>query len=307
MNDSQSFSVESCFEGGKLCTSSVWETLLLTVCTISIVLNSIHIIILTRIKQLRGTAYLVILQHSAVSDLFTAIFHLVRMTCVLRRVIIQQQIYAILVVSFADAFVFSRFTIVLIACIERAVALHNPLHYESFWLIKQMNPSMFVHWFLVATIVTIRAAMLHEHVCFHEAVGIMFAFSTNGDKFVTIPSFGCMVLTVISLTKIFYELWKIKSRSPTQELRTVSAAAKVITILTLTFFLTLLPLAIGAIAINFSSTVLMSLSISQGLGVILYGILNTILFGFMTEGYRKVFSGFKRKLMMKGLVMPMSF
>lgn len=242
-------------------------------------------------KSIRGTAYLTILQFMAAADIAAAVSFIPRIPCAVREYTTTNRVVAAIILTPNDILLMSKYVTIMAGCLERAIALSNPFRYSHHWMIVHMKKFLSFLWLVIAVITVIRDVVFFRGICIEGPFGPVNAQLPEPSALTIIPMHASAVVTIVALVKVFCELCKMKRRiNVSQQEKDIANAAKVMSIITVTFLLFLLSTIVNVLVMktfkleyNYSMVAFTNFNAA---GLALYGIVNTIIYGFLTEGYR---------------------
>jgi hypothetical protein len=256
---------------------------------LSAVANVFHMIILSRMPSLKGTNYYHILLHLSIGDLHTGVsvatFLIFNNVSYFKNATIPGLVlYDVLLRGWIPG----KYWMMVAASVERYLALCKPMTYEVSTFATKLYiwlPLIWIGSLVYAIIIT---AVFHEHLCFSDLVGpILTGMSGVGTARQVELGISALIVGIL-LTRVFVEIVKMGKRSTSQQEKDVRKAALYLGGVIISFYFCLVPAYIGYVVflLTKKSTPL-SFYVLQLPFSSLYGIFNTIVYGWITPGYRK--------------------
>lgn len=271
-----------------------WEVIFLMLNITSIIINSLHLVIISQIRSLTGTAYLRLLQFLAAADIFEGFMSSIRVSNVFRNVLRINRPLSACVTTLGSVLTL-RYHFMMSAIVERAIAVCRPLQHRNHLFIRKLPVWLTCQTFFIISTSALMDVLYYKDICINTYYGpndmnkpcpqgVMFSLRI-------IPS----VVIIIGITKILYELQKTSGLSITNRQRERVAATKTIMILCVMIMFCLIPALVGILlrtnmAVKHSITSPMSL-----LGFFVYGIANTVVYGWRNKKYRRIVAEAVRK------------
>ena len=273
-----------------LCGEVGWEAVAITINIFGVIINILHLIALSRIANISGTAYLKVLQVMSVADIFSSCSNMSRKFCPFRHLFYQnsQVINAASSVLF-DAPSVWRYYVLVVATIDRYTAICRPYKYNISFLTRYMTTCMLVPLMFVILSLSVRDFVFFDYVCLHTIAGPSSFLSGEGPSMFTsgllsIPFLVTMVLSAL----IMAELYRMRRRSLNDQQRSITNAAKYILLLNVLFIICLSPAIMWTLYSAYGHG-----RAANSLGWVavetfaLYSIVNCILYGWMSKNYQQ--------------------
>lgn len=278
-----------CEKNDNICNLVLWDVLLVTTNCISLILNVFHVSILTRMKALRSTKYLSILQHISIADALCAATFIIKFLCPIRHASFYNRPLSAFI-SILDFVFYTRYFLLMAASLERVTALWQPLHYEKYFCIRKLNIMLIVQWMVCFCIVVFRDLAYYEHICMSMTFGPSNVNVMPASIISLCVTFFPSCVIAVCLILIAIELRKMKQQYPATDLATVTTATKFVSIISIIFLLCLLPIILSLVSRKLAKVLLIdgnNLVSSAWFAQSVYGILNTITYGLLTKSYRE--------------------
>lgn len=119
-----------CERSVQMCTSIGLEAIFMVVNSVCIIINIIHMTILSKIESLRNTPYYSVLKTMALSDIIGSMANIVRLLCIVHKHSDTLAV-AIGVSAGSDSAAGWRYYIIGWACFERYMAVCRPFEYRG--------------------------------------------------------------------------------------------------------------------------------------------------------------------------------
>ena len=285
--------VQLCRSDDTLCNSLAIEITLVGLNLLSVVINSLHLFILSKIRSLQGTPYLCLLQFIASIDVADGVVCALRASCFPRKVLQSSRPLSAVVTVFASLLTVKYYMALSIA-IERFIALVFPLKYErnlfirkiSLWLCLQIGAVMLEGvW---------HNLFQYESICINTHYGPNDISTNWTSKIIMAMRILPSLAIVILMTMVFLELGNMKKKALSSQEKELVNATKSVMIICCMMVSCLIPPFLSLFLIwNTSITHITTGTVSL-VAIVLYSIMNSIIYGWRTDKYRQVVAGFFR-------------
>ncbi|KAF6026468.1 hypothetical protein EB796_015227 [Bugula neritina] len=263
-----------------------------TVNGISVVLNLLHIGVICQSMKRKCHLYQKIVIAVSVTDVLNAIRLMTLTSCMLRNLVISYSGAAASSAIFQELVSYSRIIVLTLAFFDRWFVLARPYQYNDsifvrfFWLFLALFCS------LMTILVTVKNVLTVEDFCLHEIRGIQHCETIIGQAMTCYWFYPVLfVLHTIFLVLTIRELRKMHLRNVvTPEDKLVRKATVTVLIIIVAYYTCFMVQPITVSFENKSGTsrsLKLLMNFIQYLLISMYGILNAVVYGFMTEGYRK--------------------
>ena len=291
-NTSKDF-VQLCRPDDTLCSSLAIEVTLVGLNLLSVVINSLHLFILSKIRSLQGTPYLCLLQFIASIDVADGVVCALRASCFPRKVLQSSRPLSTVITVFASLLTVKYYMVLSIA-IERFIALVFPLKYQWNLFIRKISL-----WLCLQIAAVMLEGVWHNllqygSICINTHYGPSDV-STNWTLKITmamriIPSFVIFIL----MTKVVLELSKMKRKALSNQEKEVVNATKFVMIICGMVISCLIPPFMSLYLIWSESTSHQLIDTISLVSFTLCSIMNSVIYGWRTKTYRKVVADFLR-------------
>lgn len=212
---------------------------------LSVIVNVIHILILSRIASLKGSGYYHILLHIAASDIYFSLIIICKMVWNDPSYFSNSSRAEFLVYYVVmDTAVYGRYCIMTVASLERYYAMCRSLRYSVSNFTRRIHLWLPLVWFISFLMAAIRTSVSHKYICFNSLSGpLLLGGGTAASKLVGI--FIPSLTTAILLTRVIVELFRMRNRSATQEEKQVKRATHYLISVIVLFYLHILPSTIS--------------------------------------------------------------
>lgn len=280
-------SLSFCRPDDTRCNPLSWEIPFLTLNVTSILINSLHLVILSKVKSLQGSAFLRLLQFMAVADLVEGFVSAFRVSCWFRDVLIQSRPLSACVTTLGSVITI-RYHFMMSAVIERLIALSNPLHYKYNLFVRKISLWLSLQVITVLGINATLDTIFYEDICLNTYYGpndlnsiwpLRVNFSLR-----TIPA----IIMVAGMGKILHTLRTTVSPSITTQKKEILAATKTIMILCGMIVFCLIPPLAGIFLRTDIHVKHCNVSPISLICFFTFGISNTIVYGWRNKRYRNV-------------------
>lgn len=268
-------------------------------------LNILHIIVLLKMPSLKETPTLRSLYlNMAVAGGLSGLFTFIRGNCYLMENLYRMPPIASAMFSVIfDLPAGMKFYIILFASYERYISICKPLYKLSSPIVQHFGRLLFGLWFAVVGFHITVSVLMADKVCFMGNSGPTIIFGlTNIFTLVA----GCMTSALIIVTTTFTILVLAELRRMTKRIRPgmlgnkdreVINATKYVIIIMMSTILCLGPLSVAMFLWYFDQKNLVGHMLTViALLVVLHGILDTIIFGWMSRCFREEVKNMLRQM-----------
>lgn len=196
--------------GEQLCGYPGWEISLGILSLFTLTLNILHLLVLGRLKAIKGTAHLYVLRHSAASNIFLTISHIFRI-CPVKQVLINSLPLAV-VSDCVNMMSAAKHSILALGSVERAIALGRPLTYHNDIFVCRINLWLCTLWASIFLGVLTRDLLTVDDLCISGMWGPLNITLIGSVPLFFLFMFIPSVIMVCGLSKIIYELRQISRR-----------------------------------------------------------------------------------------------
>lgn len=308
MGENQSSVVEIiplCNKQTSICLPPSIEWTIIATNVFSLILNVLHMAILCQIKALRGKAYFAILQATSAADVLYALRTFSQVLCQ-GRMFMQRWVPAGFWSSFFNSTTtYIRLVTLGIACMDRFLAMYRPFNHRSSLFVRHIWVWLAISWVFAGVLLPFRDVFTDQNaICMDIALAANHCIA-RPDK-ATCASFMYLQTTflTVSLTFVLIQIYRIRQRLPSyprsthRHKETTIAAVYVILMVFVYFLCYSLHIVDATIALVTGSTD----NHIRIPGVIInsfYGILNTLIYGWITKAYQREVVKVLRSLKLK--------
>ncbi|KAF6022671.1 hypothetical protein EB796_019022 [Bugula neritina] len=271
----------------------------------SLVLNLFHIGIIYKSMGRKINLYYKIIISVSIVDMLDAVKFMVKFNCGTRQLVVSNIYMAAAALVFQEFSSYSRIIVLTLAFFDRWLVLARPYQYEDskfvqfFWLFLTL-PCL-----LLITLLTIKSGTSIQKFCFHMYDGIKHCNTLIGKIFFCYWLHTLMLICHTTFLVItLRELRKMRQRSnlTSQDTLTRKATITIIAIM-ISYYLSFLSQPFIWLIVKIpgiESSAVQSVSLVDNLFISMYGMLNVVIYGVMTKGYRAAI----KKLFCKSQVTP---
>lgn len=260
----------------------------LTLNVIAILLNILHIIVLSRMQSLQDlSTYKMVLQHIAAADLLSAASMIIRGNCELRHVMLDNVLVSAAMLSMlTDIAPTYRMYILALASCERYLAVCQPYGHTEHFINKYTRLSIGGVWIVAMLVVMSRDLIFHEHMCLHPLLGPTILKDYGVLSIDLVSTLISWLVVIVSLVSTTEGLANLKQR----RLRTykdiqIITSAHFITVICLVSIIKLIPLVLIVVLYFFSINQPIFNSLA-GVLCALYGSTNAAIYSCMVRSHR---------------------
>jgi len=262
--------------------------------TVTILVNILHIIVLSSINRLRGTKYFWTLMSISSSDILASLMFILQVDCSLKHFILKQEeifsqgfLIGIMIPSIMTMIL--RNSVLALASYERYVAICTPFKYATNKVVQHLAVGYIIIWVASLVISVIINFIDIIQYCIYD-LGLTQPKQSLLVSVIQFPLFGVpAVITVVTLGKVGVELKRMSRRAiqPAED-EELKKAGKYVLLTSILFYLSFFPTLAGMVVRRLgkqpeaqSGLVDISGFIVQGV----YGTLNVILFAYLNPSY----------------------
>ena len=296
-NDYVTGDIPYCFESGhsELCMPRYFEAMIIGVNTLSLALNIFHMMILCRLKKIRGTVFHRIIIITSVVDMLDVISKISTTACVIRVNIIDKLPLIHIVSSVHEIITGYKFAILGVSAIDRWLSLAKPFQYDATLMVRKFNLFAFLVAVPFAVYSFLKNALLVDEYCIETGFGFKYPRSSISHIILFVVTVvNCIGVNVFILL-IAKHLIQMRLRSRlTESDRLLRQAAKYVIVTCILFHICFIGYLIIVI-LRVSEYFFMAghfsgfeyLALVSILFNSCYGILNIVTFAWYTAGYRR--------------------
>ena len=255
-----------------------WGVSITTVNSISLIMNTFHLIIISRMPSLKGRRYKYILIHITLADMCSAALLIWVYSCLeaFFRVMILTNKFpiALNIVSWP---INTNHWIFLVAGIEQYYSICKPLVYESSRFVDKLPVIMILTWvisFCWTIVQTVAGTIVTSSTAIHTGINTIHYLP--------------LILAAIPLTMVVKELAKMRKKTlAANQRQSLRASVYLIIIYMIFTVFGLFDLFTGYIHIVDSTLLKFPAQRLRSISKAFYGVLNTVIYGFRTKAYRQ--------------------
>ena len=282
--------IKLCPNEDLICAGRFIEAANIGVNVISVVVNIFHMMVLSRLRWLQRQTYFFILVHISIADIASAFAMMVRSSCVINHLALSFSPLAGAAVSACvDTAGIMKWYVLSVACVERYLAVCHALRYNSFFLVNHIQKVLAFLWIPACIMMMGRDLMFRDSICINSIIGINNFTSAWPGIISAVNLLVPSIVSIVTLTKTWQELRKMKLGIDTIDQRTKRSAIYLM-IISAVFYICLLPASVYILMMSFGFTKVKVLLVPFCILYSLYGVLNTLIYGWNIKSYRKAVS-----------------
>ena len=259
-----------------------WGIGITTLNAISLLVNIFNLIILTRMASLKGRPYKWILIHICLADIGSALLLIMVYSCLEGYVYVSMltakfpfTIYLVHLPTHTSNWIF------LVASVEQYYSICKPLAYESSTFVSKLSVILILMWVLSFCWLVLHLIIVRFATSSPEAASLANAV-------LSIASFMPLALAAVPLIFVVKELMKMRQKAlAANQQQSLRAAAYLIIIYVIFLIFSLFDLFTSYIRIVSPWLIKFPAQRLRNITKPLYGILNTVIYGFRTKAYRQ--------------------
>ena len=281
----------SCIEQTVECDMS-WSGIFVSINTLSVIINSLHMLVLRKMPKLCNQNYFWILLNLNLVDTAVALSLVIGTSCIspwLQNVGYGRILGAVVLVLTETSSLCRYFQLTL-ASLDRYYAVCRPFEYSNSRLLNNVGKLSILGWAVNSLPSILQVVATPSAICFGPLGPFMKVtkytvfFLLWGALNMLLPS----IATAIFLTKTIRELKRMQKRSTsmTDDDKEVRSATKYIIVTSVLFYSTVIPLVLLVLMkTNLELYAVEFMQLFVGLCQSLYGIVNVALFAFFNLAY----------------------
>jgi len=221
-------------------------------------------------------------------DILSAIAYVVKVQCFFHIIFAKAPVWCgLLTQTLSNTVTHYRYTMLAVGCAERYVAVCHPFQYKGNAFTRHLKLWSCLLVLPILGLFAMREILSRNRVCIHPVVGMITSSLLNDIVFISIilvPSFIASGLLLL----IFKELRNMKNRRQAQIDEGLESASRYICVIFVAFMVCLIPVAGSFFTKMFSRRPTEYTALFVTLFNSLYGIVNTLVYGWMHKNYRAI-------------------
>lgn len=215
--ESSVYWTQICDESQPLCLDAAFESTSNVANVFGLLINGLHVIVLSRFYRKSQSSYLRLMQAIAVSDILNCITTMLTSSCPLRQQLINRSFYySVVPVSASNAFAVWRYYLLVWATVDRFTAVCRPYDYSSSWLSTRMAPVIcgsFIIFSMCASVT--REALFASTICIDMLRGPLYLYPKPLAPSIYLYALvGSRILIIIGLSSaVLVEMCRMRRRS----------------------------------------------------------------------------------------------
>ena len=286
-SSNQQFSL--CQPESTICLSPSIEWTIISVNIISGLVNILHFVVLSKIPQLKATAYGAILKALCITDLYFVIPTILQTNCSLRNIVTYHFRLGIFFQVLTGWVVYLRPLMLAFASCERFLALYRPFLHETSKFVQHVWLWL-IFCLLGALTFAVRDIMMgKEFACVDTVVGVNSCTNNSASQRCAI---SVALPSAIMTTFLMLVLVQIRKMNRVQvtgnQNKDLRKAALYVLAMVFVYYFCFSVTIVDKVVLWSIDRSLTNLRLIGLLLNSLYGILNTIVYGWITPSYRRL-------------------
>lgn len=256
---------------------------------ISVLANLLHIVILSKMPSLRGSAYYLILVHLSLADIHYALNVITHMTWNRPSYFENVSFAAVLIYDvLLGTSTNNRFMLMLAASLERYIAICQPMKYSTSKYVSHLHIWLVVCWLLSYLLSCLKTGLSYRRLCFYSLRGPSLEQGMEAGLISLVLKILPALISGVFLVRVMKELKRMGKNNPTQEMAQLRRATRyLITVFVIFYGCLISPIiAFSLFIAKVTSPNTFGYYLFYELFNSLYGCLNIVIYGWMTPAYR---------------------
>ena len=278
--------IERCY------TDFGWKYLILTINALSVVINLVHMILMSRLPSLHNTSYHFILQQISIANIY-AVIPSVTFLCSVHKLYYGQDlriaaIYAIIIEHCGMV----KYNTLFIASLERYLSICHPLSGQQTncmdkLLDRKQKIKLFsiFFWIFGLGLAFVKNYVFRQHLCLLEFAGPTNRSSKAARNFVFVFMIIQTLFILAFNVRVLIELRKMQRRNHLCDHSFTRRASHYIIAISLAYYFCLFPTCVAFILKSFDVS-LWSYRWPLQILYCVYGIFNVVIYGWVMKPYR---------------------
>lgn len=257
----------------------------ITLNSISLLINILHVIVLSQMKSLKNTPYRAVLYNIAFSDIYYGLSELLRLLRKREYFPVAFIPWIIVFNTVTNGGLMARYWLMAASTTERFVAVCRPMRYSTSAYINYLHFWMIPYW-IAPILLSLSKEVIDPKICLTYHFGPLNLGSKYAPVIIYLSEAIPLLFACIALTLVIIELWKMKKRSLSEHEKEVMRATLYVVVITGILVVFMMYPLIQQILITKKLVVHGMFYVGQ-LIYAFYGIVNTVIYGAMTPAYRR--------------------
>ena len=208
-----------------VCHSPIEENIAIGLTAVCIVINVLHMYILTQIKSQRRSPFFIILWLRTVLNCMISLFHCVSLLCCIRKLfVLTYPILIVFISVISGSLIQTTGFITMFAICERWLMLAKPFEYSEGLFIKKFNwwICLCSIFFVVLNVLTYFVPFFIDNLlCYDSAIGMLYSDSPEVFYIISTPYLLLFICIILAAAFFFAEFNKMRTRLTTGTVATV--------------------------------------------------------------------------------------
>ena len=274
----------------RMCSLQAYEYLAEIINVLSIFINILHMLVLNRMPSDKNlTRILTMYSMISLVDIFCAAVYFIKANCYMHHLVAHTSRWiAITIVIAEDAIIMYRYSLLMIICAERYISICHPTSADTFWCMRHVKTTSFIILLLVLGLFAARDVLSIDGLCLHPVIGVM-----TMSKLATVIFFLSVLIPLmiadILILKVLWEIHQMKKRqlTPFDHCKGLKRSFQYVVIITVGFHVCFVPVVASLLVKLVAKLSTEYTAIVVTLVNSIYGIFNTLLYGWMFKRYRR--------------------
>lgn len=278
--------LQLCWQSITPCHDFNWEMACTILNLLSFIINIFHLVVLHRMPSLKGKKYLSLLTNIGIVDLLGNICLFIQINCQLHELAYQRsRIIAAVIATITGIPLTFRYYLFALGSYDRYKAMCDALKYESNFIVNHFNMFVLGGWIFCVAVMIIRDTVFSADLCLNTVFGASNYVALAPSSLATILLLVPFIVTCGLQIRVCLEMYRIQKRQTVINDKTLFKSTLYIVIIFIEFIFCLFPVIV-CYFLNLAGGCDFLITWFSILLYTLYGIMNTVTYGWLYEPYR---------------------